>query len=226
MPTTYSPPPDYPLPDSPLPAPAVIALVLAAGQGRRFGSDKRRALLADGTPLLVATLAQAQRCFAEVHVLLRAEDDPVALGVPPSVRIIRCLDADLGLGHSLAAGMGALAEHPAAAIAVLLADMPWIAAGTLQLLIEHAEPQRIVFPCYQGQRGHPVLFGRAFWPQLQRLTGDAGAKALLAAQPQAIHTDVVNAASPPGAGAACMALAVDDPGVLRDVDRPADVAKR
>ncbi|MFZ3186265.1 MAG: nucleotidyltransferase family protein [Pseudomonas sp.] len=200
--------------DFPLPAPAVIALVLAAGQGRRFGSDKRRALLADGTPLLVASLLQAQRHFAQVYVLLQDGDDAQALGVPPGVEVLRCADAELGMGHSLAAGIRALDKHPASAIAVLLGDMPWLSASTLQLLIGQAGAERIVFPSYQGRRGHPVLFGRQFWPQLQQLTGDVGAKALLAAQPQA------NAASPPGAGAACIEVVVDDPGVLWDVDTP------
>lgn len=204
-----------------MPSRSVIALVLAAGQSRRFGSDKRRALLADGTPLLLATLLQAQRNFAQVYVLLRGGDDGPALGVPPGVEVLRCADAELGMGHSLAAGMRALQDHPATAVAVLLGDMPWLSASTLQLLIAQAGPERIVFPCYQGQRGHPVLFGRAFWPHLQQLSGDVGAKVLLAAQPQAIHTDVVNAASPPEAGAACIEVPVDDPGVLRDVDTPA-----
>jgi molybdenum cofactor cytidylyltransferase len=206
---------DSPLPGSSLPVPAVIALVLAAGQGRRFGSDKRRALLADGTPLLVASLLQAQRNFAQVFVLLQSGDDAQALGVPAGVEVLRCADAELGMGHSLAAGIRALQQQSASAIAVLLGDMPWLSASTLQLLIDQAGPERIVFPCYQGRRGHPVLFGRDFWPQLQLLTGDVGAKALLAAQPQA------NAAGPPEAGAACIEVAVDDPGVLRDVDTPA-----
>jgi molybdenum cofactor cytidylyltransferase len=187
-------------------AAGVLALVLAAGQGRRFGSDKRRALLADGTPLLVATLLQAQRQFARVFVLLRGTDDAQALGVPPGVEVLRCADADAeqGMGHSLAAGVSALQAHPSSAIAVLLGDMPWLSAGTLALLLEHAGPQRIVFPVYQGQRGHPVLFGRQFYPQLQQLRGDSGAKALLLNQPQA-----------------CVAVPVDDPGVLCDVDSPA-----
>jgi molybdenum cofactor cytidylyltransferase len=184
----------------------VLALVLAAGQGRRFGSDKRRALLADGTPLLVATLRQAQRQFAQVFVLLRDGDDAQSLGVPAGVEVLRCpaADAEQGMGHSLAAGVNALQAQSAHSIAVLLGDMPWLSAGTLGLLLEHAGSQRIVFPLYQGRRGHPVVFGRQFWPQLQQLSGDSGAKGVLAAEPQA-----------------CVAVPVDDPGVCADVDSPA-----
>lgn len=184
----------------------VLALVLAAGQGRRFGSDKRRAIMADGTPLLVATLLQAQRQFAQVFVLLRAGDDARSLGVPGGVEVLRCAEADAeqGMGHSLAAGVKALQAQPAQAIAVLLGDMPWLSTDTLGLLVEQAGPQRIVFPVYQGQRGHPVLFGRQFWSQLQQLSGDSGAKTVLAAEPQA-----------------CVEVPVDDPGVCADVDSPA-----
>jgi molybdenum cofactor cytidylyltransferase len=194
--------------DSQLPTPTVIALVLAAGQGRRFNSDKRRALLADGTPLLVATLLQAQRHFAQVFVLLRDSDDPQALSVPAGVEVLRCADAELGMGHSLAAGVRALRGQSASVIAVLLGDMPWLSANTLAQLIAQAGPQRIVFPSYQGQRGHPVLFGRQFWPQLQQLMGDAGAKVVLASQPQA-----------------CTEVAVEDPGVVWDVDTPAALSR-
>ncbi|MBM7061478.1 nucleotidyltransferase family protein [Pseudomonas sp. UL073] len=187
--------------------PEVIALLLAAGSASRFGSDKRRARLTDGCTLLAASLTSARRVFAEVYVLLRPEDDALALGLPADCPLLRCPDAALGLGHSLAAGVQALAAQPAEAIAVLLGDMPWLAEASLRQLCAAAHPERIVFPLYQGQRGHPVLFGRAFWPALQQLRGDQGARALLQAHSEACH-----------------GVALDDPGVLRDVDTPADLA--
>jgi molybdenum cofactor cytidylyltransferase len=183
--------------------PRVVALLLAAGRGRRFGSDKRLARLSDGRGLLAASAERALQVFAEVHVLLRDEDDAQALGLPAACRIIRCPDADQGMGHSLAAGAGALLGHDAEAVAVLLGDMPWVRADSLQLLCSQAAAERIVYPLHDGQRGHPVLFGRRFWPQLQALRGDQGARALLQANPGACH-----------------GIVVDDPGVLRDVDRP------
>lgn len=187
-------------------SPDVHALVLAAGYGRRFGADKRQARLPDGTPLLAASLARAARCFARVSVVLRPEDDPVALGVPDGMGIVRCAEAARGMGHSLAAGARTLASADGVALAVLLGDMPWLADATLVALAARAEARRIVFPRYQGERGHPVLFGRRFWPALANLKGDNGARALLQAHPEA-----------------CLDLTVDDPGVLRDVDAPADL---
>ncbi len=191
------------------PLPPVQALVLAAGVGRRFGADKRRARLPDGTPLLAASLARATRCFAGVSVVLRPGDDPRALGVPEQVRVVQCAEADLGMGHSLATGARALAGAPGRALAVLLGDMPWIAEDTLARLVALAEEARIVFPRYWGERGHPVLFGRDFWPDLETLRGDSGARDVLRAYPNA-----------------CLAMPVDDPGVVRDVDRAADLAAR
>ncbi|MCO6059547.1 nucleotidyltransferase family protein [Pseudomonas sp. MOB-449] len=183
--------------------PTVPALILAAGFGTRFGSDKRRATLPDGRTLLAASLARAQAVFDEVHVVLRPEDDPVELGLPQGCNIILCAEAGQGMGHSLAAGARALAGGEGEAIAVLLGDMPWIAESSLRALVAKAAPNRIVFPVHHDERGHPVLFGRNFWPELQTLTGDEGARRVLRAH-----------------AAAWVAVGVEDPGVLRDVDSP------
>lgn len=181
-----------------------VALLLAAGFARRFGADKRQARLADGRGLLAASLGNAREAFEAVCVVLRPEDDPLALGVPVDISIVRCAEAESGLGHSLAAGVAALADNPATSVAILLADMPWIAPQTLRLLASQASEQRIVFPLHQGQRGHPVLFGRAFWPELRALQGDEGARTVLQAHREAWQP-----------------IDVNDPGVLRDVDTPA-----
>lgn len=125
----------------------VLCLVLAAGQGRRFGSDKRLARLADGTTLLAASVARAREAFAEVRVVVRAGDTPASLGLPAQRRLVHNLDASLGMGHNLAAGVAAARNSTARAIAVLLGDMPWIAADTLERLAAMATPEAIVFPC-------------------------------------------------------------------------------
>lgn len=187
--------------------PHCVALLLAAGQGRRFGSDKRRARLADGQTLLAASVGNAQAQFAEVWVVIGADDDPQALGLPASVQLARAPLGSDGMGASLAAGMQALAGSTAEAVAVLLGDMPWIASTTLARLQHAASAQTIVVPQYQGQRGHPVLFGRTFWPALRQASGDQGGRSVLQ----------LNAA-------ACRVIEVIDAGVLRDVDTPGDLS--
>ena len=182
-----------------------IALVLAAGRSRRFGSDKRMAMLPCGQTVLAATLARVLQVFDDVRVVLRPGDDPVALAVDARVGIIWAEQAGEGMGSSLAAGVCALEQSQAKAVAVLLGDMPWVQAQTLLQLKALSTAQQIVVPVYQGERGHPVVFGRVFWPALGRLLGEQGGRKIVQAS-----------------GEACVYKPVDDPGVLRDVDWPVD----
>lgn len=187
----------------------VVGLMLAAGRARRFGADKRRARLADGRSLLEASLANAAAAaFAELVLVVRGDDELADLALPTALRVVRAPLADRGLGASLAAGVAALGGHPAAALAVLLGDMPWIDPATYARLIDEAQPERIVQPRHAGRAGHPVLFGNAFWPALCALDGDTGARGLIQRHPEAHRL-----------------IEVNDPGVLLDIDRPADLQR-
>ncbi|MCH4565333.1 nucleotidyltransferase family protein [Halomonas sp. EGI 63088] len=185
---------------------------MAAGHSRRYGAaDKRIARLPDGRRLLAATVTRAQEAFPLLRVVLREEDDPAALGLPRETPIIRAPRAERGLGASLAdaiaaiAGDDALADTEAAAI--LLGDMPDIRLDTLQALQRLATRSGIVRPCHAGRPGHPVLFGRDFWPELAALDGDDGARDVIRR-----HRDGYRE------------IAVEDPGVCRDIDVPAELA--
>ncbi len=183
---------------------AIAGLVLAAGFARRFGSDKRRALMSTGLTLLSSTVAMVSSRVPDTWLVLRPADDADALGLTQAITVVRSEAAEQGLGHSLASGMGVIArDSQAQAVAIFLGDMPWITATTLDRLFAAAAPDRIVLPDYQGQAGHPVIFGRQFWPELLLLTGDAGAKSILQAHPEAVQR-----------------VRVDDPGVVQDVDTP------
>lgn len=89
--------------------PRVVALVLAAGRARRFGSDKRQACLSDGRSLLQAVLQTQREACDDVRALLR-EDDAwgQALCAELGVGWLAVADADQGMGRTLAAGLQSL----------------------------------------------------------------------------------------------------------------------
>lgn len=182
-----------------------VALVLAAGRGRRFGSDKRVAVLPSGERMLAQTLARALAAFRDVWVVLRVEDDPAALGVDERVTVVRAERADEGMGFSLAAGVKALERTGFEAVAVMLGDMPWVEVGTLERLRDLAASERIVVPEFEGQRGHPVVFARTYWERLRGLQGDQGGKRVMQENAQD-----------------CRVVKVDDKGVVRDLDMPVE----
>lgn len=183
---------------------SIAGLILAAGFARRFGSDKRQAVLNSGETLLASSLQQVRAALPATWVVLRPDDDAQALGVPTDIPVVRSEMAEGGLGHSLASGVRVISEQSSAdAVAIFLGDMPWISPTTLEQLFAAASAERIVLPTYNGQPGHPVIFGRQFWPPLTQLTGDSGARSVLQAHPTAVQR-----------------IAVSDAGVVQDVDTP------
>ncbi len=188
---------------------------MAAGFSRRFGQqDKRTALLPSGQPLLGQLLTGLQGRFKHLAVVIRPEDDPAVLAIPDGVHILRAANAAEGLGASIADGVDQLLAIDLPGIeslALMLGDMPVPATSTLALLLENQAAARIVRPIYQPdaisadqkQPGHPVLFGREFWLQLTRLSGEDGAKAVIRNNRDCLTLITVN-----------------DVRVLQDVDQP------
>lgn len=188
----------------------VGAVVTAAGLGRRYGSARKLEALLDGRPLLDWTLELVCALPLAARVVVLAPDDAAtaarvrAAGATVAVNP----QPSAGLGASLACGVAALPDA-LDGVLVLLGDMPRVRASTCRALLDAFEsvpPTAALVPVHAGTRGHPVLFGAAHRPALAALTGDVGARRVLAA------ADVVP-------------IAVDDPGILLDVDTPADLAR-
>lgn len=164
--------------------PRVPALVLAAGGGRRLGGRPKALVRLGGRPLLERALAvvRAGGC-APVVAVLGAGREQVRAGVGTG----DCLLVDnpaweSGMGSSLRAGLAAL---PAGVTAVLvtLVDTPGVTPEAVaRLLAAHRAGAELAAAAYGGRRGHPVLIGaRLFAEASDGATGDAGARALLAA---------------------------------------------
>ena len=186
----------------------ISGILLAAGAARRFGGGKLLHLLPDGTPIGLASLRNLETALARVVVVIRAEDHAIAsLYAEARAQTIVCTDADRGMGHSLAAGVAH--EAQARGWVVALADMPNVMPSTIRAIATALSEQGgIVVPYLGAERGHPVAFSQGFREELLGLHGDSGARSVLQAHPGEVHR-----------------LQVDDPGVIEDIDTPADLQR-
>ncbi|MFB6249199.1 MAG: NTP transferase domain-containing protein [Salinibacter sp.] len=191
---------------SPLEAPSVI--VLAAGRSRRMEERNKLLLKIGGRPVLTRVLrAFAEAPVAELIVVTGAQRERVAALVESTdgARAAHNPEFRSGMASSIRRGIRA-ADPETPGLALCPADLPLLSARTVDVLFRTFAGEtrpRIVAPTYEGQQGHPVLFGASFRGALLDLEGDRGARGLLR-QDEAPITRVP----------------VPDDGILRDVDTP------
>jgi len=178
----------------------VYALVLAAGQARRFGGNKLLAPLG-GRPLVshaAMTVAEAIAggLLAGGVAVIPTSDTALAWPLDTAgLVLVENPEADLGMSTSLRRGLTALADPaldpPAAAALVVLADQPHLRLTVVRALVEDWQARRgSVRPRYQDEPdvpGHPVLLDRAVWSLADLFTGDAGLGPLLARRAEPVR---------------------------------------
>lgn len=193
----------------------IVGLLLAAGRGTRFDPSGRTSKLLAATPLgphagapvAVAAARNLQAAGIAVTVVLRAADTSQQQRLHDALHACGCqvvinARADEGIGASIACGVQATAA--AAGWLIALADMPAVAPSTVRAVANAIATGTLsAAPVHQGQRGHPVGFSAALASDLLGLSGDEGARRILAAHPP-------------------QRVPVDDAGCLLDLDRPAD----
>lgn len=184
------------------------AILLAAGQSKRFGSPKLLHPLNDGTPLGLIAAQKLCEVFENVLVVINPHSPELARRYRAlDVRVIVNSNAEQGLGTSLALGIAQSANSQGWLIA--LADMPFIKTETIRIVADSLiQGAKIAAPCYQGKRGHPVGFAQQFKNELLQLNQDTGANQLLQRYAEQVHL-----------------IATDDSGILQDIDTPDDLVK-
>ena len=179
----------------------ISAIVLAAGEGSRFGGTKQLERL-HGKPLVQHAIdAAAAAGVEEIVVVVGHDADRVrgALELPAGARVAVNDRFAEGQSTSLAAGLRALGASSEAAI-VLLADQPGLESGHVRTLIDAfddaaREPEilRIRFRDGPG----PALLARSVWDETVSLTGDTGARALFEAHPGRVRWVELDEGAPP-----------------------------
>jgi len=183
----------------------IAAIVLAAGESKRWGADNKLLAQVDGRPMVLHTVRAVLDSKARPVLVVtgheHSEVERLLTGLP--ISFVNAPDYATGLSASLKAGIAAVPPGCDGAL-VCLGDMPWVKSTTLDRLIESFDPDThaAAVPVHGGEWGNPVLLGRALFPNIGTLSGDRGARALLKS-----------------AGERVREVAADDPSVLRDVDR-------
>jgi molybdenum cofactor cytidylyltransferase len=194
-------------PEATSPATQIGAILLSAGQSRRMGAANKLLLPLDGEPLVrhAARALLAGGCTGLLAVTGHEADAVAEALADLAPTTLTNPHPELGLSSSVRLAASAWPDDWAAAV-IGLGDMPHVQPATIAALIaafDDAAGRTIVVPSYRGKRGNPVLWGRRHRDWFAGLSGDIGAKALLSQ----LADHVVE-------------VAVDDPGILADVDTP------
>ncbi|HEX7419897.1 MAG TPA: NTP transferase domain-containing protein [Thermoanaerobaculia bacterium] len=182
----------------------ISAIILAAGQATRFGSSKQLAPI-DGKPLLQHVLDNlAQSKIDDVVVVLGANADEIR-------KLIRFGRARVVMNPEFADGMStsihaALRAIDADAAMIVLADQPFVSSRTIDALIDEVRRTgaKVMIPTFNGFRGNPVVIDRSLFAEMMEIRGDVGCRSIFG------NHEVTK-------------LAVDDRGILMDIDTPSDV---
>jgi molybdenum cofactor cytidylyltransferase len=187
----------------------VGVIVLAAGRGSRFGNESPKTLARLGERPLVAHAVESAKSsgLRPLVVVVGCSAAEVAAAAGRDVEVIENPFWAEGMSTSLRAGLASvMADRTVTAMAVALADQPRIGAEAYRrLVLAHADGAELAVATYGGKRGHPVLIGRNYFDEAMRMTGDQGARTLLA-KPEVVE------------------VPCDGTGEATDVDTPADLA--
>jgi CTP:molybdopterin cytidylyltransferase MocA len=195
-------------PEATLDAREVAAVILAAGSGSRLGGVAKALLIHRGKTYLetIATTARSVGLVDAAVIVGEPFHREVAAHARQLGLRVRVNPApECGMASSVALGFAAIANGPASAAWLWPVDHPAVAAATLRLLIAAIGDAEVAQPRLGGRGGHPPLIRRALWLRLAACSdqGDGARGVLRAARVAAVE--------------------VDDPGVLRDIDTPADL---
>ena len=186
----------------------VVAIVLAAGEGRRMGGPKALLPAGDGTFLSRACHLFARPGIASVVAVLGAEAERVrtAAGIPAEATVAVNQRWREGMLTSVWVGLDAAEALGAEAVLLHPVDNPFVAPATIDaVVVALVAGAEIAVPSHAGRRGHPAGFARSCWPALRAAPLAGGARTVLAAQPgRVVHVPA-------------------DPDCLVDVDTPGDL---
>jgi molybdenum cofactor cytidylyltransferase len=185
---------------------AIGAIILAAGQSKRMGRNKM--LLPFGGSTVIQTIVSevAATSARDVVVVTGYESEKIAAALQhyPARCILNPDYAQTEMIVSIQVGLRAINDRLQAAL-IVLGDQPRIRHDIVQRVIAACEPEMLIVPSYQHQRGHPILIDRSLWNDILTLPPTSTLRDFIR-----LHEDRIRY------------VEVDSDSVLRDVDTPED----
>jgi molybdenum cofactor cytidylyltransferase len=189
----------------------VVGVLLAAGTSSRFGEANKLLADLDGAPVVArAARSLCDAALESVIVVLGHEAGRVRAALADrDVTFVENPDYADGQSTSVRAGVAAAADAAADAAVFLPGDMPFVDPATVDRLVAayRAGVAPALAAAHDGRRGNPVLFDGTRFEALSAVDGDTGGRSVL------LETE------------GAVLLAVDDEGVLVDIDTTGDLAE-
>ena len=189
--------------------PSRTVVVLAAGRSQRFGkAGHKLAQPLGSSSVLAQTLSCAIASQLRIVVVTTARFVDVARSSVAARDVVVLPEANdddiaaLGMGTSIAAGVSASPDS--CGWLVLPGDMPMVRPATVLAVARALDEHPVAYAQHRGRRGHPVGFAAELYPELAALSGDEGARRIIARYP-------------------AFAVDVDDVGILVDIDTEDDL---
>lgn len=179
------------------------AVILAAGLSSRMKANKLLLPWRDGQPIVTHAVSKYVRAGIAPIIVVTGRDAQQVAAALAYLPVICRRNPNYKRGEILSSVKTGLAAMPAEADACFIqpADMPCILPAIIPSLAARHQPGKNIAPRYAGQRGHPILLDRAFWPAMLDLPADSMPRDVIHAQREHLHL-----------------IDTDDDGVLLDID--------
>ncbi len=159
----------------------VAGIVLAAGTSARFGADNKLLATYNGQPMVRSVVEATLATDLDPVIVVTGHDAGAVQAALDGLDVVFAHNAEFATGQagSLKTGIAAVPQGCAGAM-ILLGDMPDVSAEIInQLLDEFAGEDCIIVPQHKGVRGNPVILGTGNFAELEKTSGDKGARNLL-----------------------------------------------